>query len=110
MLMDFEHGLGNIIDPWQIKPDYKGFKLLKPEEKEETPVDAFADAFTRALNIVNDKQIESMELSEKMILEPDSVNIHDMTIAIAEANLSLSMTKAIFDGAIRAYKEIINTR
>ena len=39
-----------------------------------------------------------------MITDPESVDVHDVTIALAEANLSLSMTKAIIDRAIRAYR------
>jgi flagellar hook-basal body complex protein FliE len=63
-----------------------------------------------ALNNVNDLQHETMNLTEAMLTDPDSVDIHDVTVAIAEANLALSMTKAIMDRAIRAYQEIINTR
>jgi flagellar hook-basal body complex protein FliE len=51
-----------------------------------------------------------MDLTETMLTDPDSVDIHDVTVAIAEANLALSMTKAIMDRAIRAYQQVINTR
>jgi flagellar hook-basal body complex protein FliE len=63
-----------------------------------------------ALNNVNDMQHTTMDLTEAMLTDPDSVDIHDVTVAIAEANLALSMTKAIMDRAIRAYQGIINTR
>ena len=63
-----------------------------------------------ALNNVNDRQHRTMDLTEAMLTDPDSVDAHDVTVAIAEANLALSMTKAIMDRAIRAYQEIINTR
>ena len=45
-----------------------------------------------------------------MITDPDSVDVHDVTIALAEANLALSMTKAVVDRALAAYREIINVR
>jgi flagellar hook-basal body complex protein FliE len=45
-----------------------------------------------------------------MITDPDSVNVHDVTVALAEANLALSMTKAVVDRALAAYREIINVR
>jgi flagellar hook-basal body complex protein FliE len=51
-----------------------------------------------------------MDLTEAMITDPDSVDIHDVTVAMAEANLALSMTKAIMDRAIQAYKTVVNTR
>ncbi len=72
--------------------------------------ESFGKLLFGALNEVNSAQLKSMELTQKMITDPDSVNIHDVTIAIAKANLSLSMTKAIADRAIRAYREIINIR
>ncbi len=76
----------------------------------ENTVESFGNLFANALNNVNNEQMESMELSELMITDPDSVNVHDVTIAMAEANLSLSMTKSIVDGVIKAYTNIINTR
>ena len=59
---------------------------------------------------MNDSQLKSMDLTQQMVTNPDSVNVHDVTIALAEANLSLSMTKAIVDRALAAYREIINVR
>jgi flagellar hook-basal body complex protein FliE len=74
------------------------------------PASGFGKLFFDALNNVNDLQHTTMDLSESMLTDPDSVDIHDVTVAIAEANLALSMTKAIMDKAIRAYQEVINTR
>lgn len=75
-----------------------------------SPEAGFGKLFFDALNNVNDMQHTTMDLTEAMLTNPDSVDIHDLTVAIAEANLALSMTKAIMDRAIRAYQEIINTR
>ncbi len=76
----------------------------------ENTTESFGKLFANALNNVNNEQIESMQLSELMITDPNSVDVHDVTIAMAEANLSLSMTKSIVDGVIKAYTNIINTR
>ena len=75
-----------------------------------SPEAGFGKLFFEALNNVNDMQHTTMDLTEAMMTDPDSVDIHDVTVAIAEANLALSMTKAIMDRAIRAYQDIINTR
>jgi flagellar hook-basal body complex protein FliE len=72
--------------------------------------ESFGALLSRALGGVNADQLSAMELSQKLITDPDSVNVHDVTIALAQANLSLSMTKAVFDRAIQAYREIISTR
>ena len=77
---------------------------------EAGPERSFGDLLFSALGSVNDSQLKSMELSQQMITDPDSVNVHDVTIALAEANLALSMTKAIVDRALAAYREIINIR
>ncbi len=74
------------------------------------PESGFGKLFFDALNNVNSLQHTTMDLTEAMLTDPDSVDIHDVTVAIAEANLALSMTKAIMDRAIRAYQEVINTR
>ncbi len=74
------------------------------------PEKSFGDLLVGALGSVNDSQVRSMDLTQQMITNPDSVNVHDVTIALAEANLALSMTKAIVDRALTAYREIINVR
>ena len=74
------------------------------------PESSFGTLLMGALGSVNDSQIRSMDLTQQMVTNPDSVNVHDVTIALAEANLSLSMTKAIVDRALAAYREIINVR
>jgi len=74
------------------------------------PEGSFGNLLLGALGSVNDSQLKSMGLTQQMVTNPDSVNVHDVTIALAEANLSLSMTKAIVDRALAAYREIINVR
>ncbi len=68
---------------------------------------AFGDLLFGALSNVNASQLKGMELTQQMITDPDSVDVHDVTIALAEANLALSMTKAIVDRALTAYREIV---
>ncbi|HUI69204.1 MAG TPA: flagellar hook-basal body complex protein FliE [Spirochaetia bacterium] len=74
------------------------------------PERSFGELLLGALGSVNDSQVTSMDLTQRMIANPDSVNVHDVTIALAEANLALSMTKSIVDRALTAYREIINIR
>jgi flagellar hook-basal body complex protein FliE len=74
------------------------------------PESSFGNLLLSALGNVNDSQLKSIDLTQQMITSPDSVNVHDVTIALAEANLALSMTKSIVDRALTAYREIINVR
>ena len=71
---------------------------------------SFAQILAQALGGVNDLQLTGTELSRRMITDPESVEVHDVTIALAEANLALSMTKAIVDKALQAYRETISIR
>ena len=79
-----------------------------------TPAEAaegsFGGMFLQALGQVNQQQLRAQDLSQALISDPESVDIHEVTIALAEANLSLSMAKAVIDRAIRAYREIVNIR
>ncbi len=86
-------------------------KAAKNSDPKEVPADsAFADLVRKGLNSANQSQLDSQEIFVKMITEPDSVEAHDVTIAMAKANMSLQMTKSIVDGAVQAYKDIINMR
>jgi flagellar hook-basal body complex protein FliE len=71
---------------------------------------SFADVLKSAINKVNDLQVESEDLSQKMIYEPESVDIHTVMIAAQKAELALTFTKAVRDEAIRAYRELMNLR
>ena len=71
---------------------------------------SFDQLLMQALNGTNDLQLEAERLSQEMIINPDSVDTHDVTIALAQANLAVSLTKAVVDGALEAYTNIINMR
>ncbi len=71
---------------------------------------SFSSFLTGAINRVNSEQIKSEELIQKMVYEPESVDIHTVMIAAQKAEISLTFTKAIRDEAIRAFRDIINLR
>jgi len=70
----------------------------------------FENAMLKALDSVNSQQNESSTLTQQMITDPDSVDPHDVTIAMAKANLSLNITRVVMDRVVRGWKEIINSR
>jgi flagellar hook-basal body complex protein FliE len=97
-------------DPRHLSGSVLAGRASVAQDAQGDPESGFGQLFFDALNNVNNLQHTTMDLTETMLTDPDSVDIHDVTVAIAEANLSLSMTKAIMDRAIRAYQEVINTR
>jgi flagellar hook-basal body complex protein FliE len=70
----------------------------------------FGQVLMDALNGVNNLQQESTSISQQALIDPESVDAHDVTLAMSKANLSLSITKAVVDKALRAYQEITNLR
>jgi flagellar hook-basal body complex protein FliE len=87
-------------------PRLMKFPFEQPKEVE--PKSEFNQLVLNSLKQVNDLQNKPYSLTEKMIAEPDAVDVHDITIALAQAQMSLSITKEVFDRAIRAYREIVS--
>ncbi len=83
----------------------------KPEKRMNDDISSsFADALKSALNKVNNLQGESDELTNKMIYDPGSVDIHNVMIAAQKAEIALNFTKTVRDDAIRAFRELMNLR
>ncbi len=100
---------GDVVRMKRTDPRHLDESGAVPGERKEGG-SGFSYAFTQALNGVNDLQNQSTDLAEQMIINPDSVDPHDVTIAMAKANTSLQMTKTILDSALKAYREIISIR
>jgi flagellar hook-basal body complex protein FliE len=70
----------------------------------------FADVMLRAIDKVSGDQNRVSELSEAAITDPGSVDVHDLTIAEAEASMSLNIARTILNRLTQAWRDIINTR
>ena len=71
---------------------------------------SFGNLLLDSINSVNSMQQTSEALSVQAVIDPDSVDAHDVTIAAAKASMSLSITKNVVDRVIQAYREIQNVR
>jgi len=71
---------------------------------------SFADVLNKAVSKANDLEVNSQELTQKMIYSPGSVDIHTVMIAQQKAEIALTFTKAIRDEALSAYRELISLR
>lgn len=76
----------------------------------ENPTPTFKDAMLLAINGVNADQVASSNAIELMLTEPDAIDAHEVTIAMAKANMSLNITRTVLDRVVRAWKDLINTR
>jgi len=82
----------------------------KRSGKGEDFVSDFAHALKDAFSEVNGLQRKSDELTKALAVRPDTVDIHDVTIAAEKAKLALTLTKSIVDRITQAYRELINLR
>lgn len=71
---------------------------------------SFSDMFKSSIGKVNDLQVESDKMTQKMIYEPESVDIHNVMIAGQKASVALHFTKAVRDEAVKAYRELMQMR
>jgi len=100
---------GHVVN--MITSNPKHFSGLTPLGRESDDVSgSFADMLNSAVAKTNDLQVDAETLMQKMIYEPDSVDIHQVMIATQKAEVALGLTKAVRDGALNAYRELINLR
>lgn len=77
--------------------------------KKTTPFEAqqsFASFLKDSINSVNDAQVQSDALTEKMA-NGENVDLHSVMIASQKANISLSATLEIRNKVVEAYQEIM---
>lgn len=71
---------------------------------------SFEQTLLRALDEMNAQQMKASSLAEQMIVDPDSVDAHDITIAMSRANLSLRLAQTVIDRVTRAWTDITAAR
>jgi flagellar hook-basal body complex protein FliE len=75
-----------------------------------TRAGSFEVAMLQALDKVSGAQQQVSALEKEAIINPDSVDIHDITIAQAEASMSLNITRNILSRLVQGWRDLINTR
>ncbi len=117
--MDIQTISRGILEPSEVNGNEVLLKKSLPKHLTKdgsiTPFDQgdrnFADLLVfDSLKEVSDSQNKASDLMQLAAIDPSSVNSEDVTIAMAQAELSLGMTKAVVDRAIRAYQEILSFR
>lgn len=75
-----------------------------------TRAGTFEEAMLLALDEVSAADKFAGDLAQRAITEPDTVDIHDLTIAQAKAGMSLDITRNILSRLVQGWRDIINTR
>ncbi len=86
------------------------FGIQQAGAKDESAAEEFTSALKAALGETNNLQQGLSSITEAYLTDPESVDVPDVTIAMSKANMSLEITKAVVDGALKAYNIIINIR
>jgi flagellar hook-basal body complex protein FliE len=72
--------------------------------------ESFAEVLQKSFEKVNDQQVEADTLTQKIVFDPNSVDSHQVMIAAEKARISLTFTKTMIDGVIKAYRDLSNLR
>jgi len=70
----------------------------------------FERAMLQALDRVSAYQQFSADLHQEAIVNPGSVDVHDITIAQAQARISLDITRNVLNRVVQGWRDLINTR
>ena len=71
---------------------------------------SFEQTILKAFDSMNAKQTNMDKLGEQMIVDPESVDVHDITMGMAEASLSLKLAQTIIDRLVKTWNDITTTR
>ena len=80
--------------------------ITKGPEKDTSPKGSFVDILKDSIGKVNRLQVEADHASQELLLGKDK-NIHQVMIAIEEANLSLQLVMQVRNKIINAYEEMM---
>jgi flagellar hook-basal body complex protein FliE len=95
----------NVFDAFKIGPDFMAKNAGETDKK-----GTFENYLLDAMNYVNNAQQMSSIMAEKLVTDPDSVDIHDVTTAMAKASMTLSVAQAVIDRMLTAWNDITTTR
>ncbi|MDR2445724.1 MAG: flagellar hook-basal body complex protein FliE [Treponema sp.] len=102
------------IMPTGGNPFPSGQQIISLEEKigSEAAIRSgqFDDMMLRALDQVSADEQYSNALIQKAIVDPDSVDTHDITIAQAKASMSLNITRTVLSRLVQDWRDLINLR
>ena len=64
----------------------------------------------QALDKVSGAQLFASHLERESIINPDSIDVHEITIAQAKANMSLGIARNVLSRLVQGWRDLINTR
>ena len=71
---------------------------------------SFESYLVNAVSSMNSQQLDVSRVQEQLITDPDSVDIHDVTTAMAKAQMSLSLAQTVIDRLVTGWNELSTNR
>ena len=75
-----------------------------------TRAGTFEQSMLQALDKVSGAHKFASDLQQQAIINPDSVDIHDVTMAQAQSDMALGITRNILSRLVQGWRDLINTR
>ncbi|GHV51005.1 flagellar hook-basal body complex protein FliE [Spirochaetia bacterium] len=100
----------NLTNSKHLSPNSQSLKEKAAAAINTTGAGTFEDIMLQSLDKVSGDQQFASSLAERAITDPDSVDIHDLTISQAKASMSLNITRNILSRLVQGWKDIINVR
>jgi flagellar hook-basal body complex protein FliE len=85
-------------------------KTLGAEDAAGVGAGTFRQAMLQALDGVSASQQNASQLQQQAVIDPESVDVHDITIAQAEARMSLDIAASVMNRVVQGWRDLINTR
>ncbi|MBR1722482.1 MAG: flagellar hook-basal body complex protein FliE [Treponema sp.] len=93
-----------------------GLTSIVPGSQNSNSVDngkkigTFESYLVSAVSEMNNQQLDVGRVQEQLITDPDSVDIHDVTTAMAKAKMSLSLAQTVIDRLVSGWNELSTNR
>lgn len=91
-----------------------GVSVLRAENAAKNGIEgtrrSFEDYLVQAFQSMNRQQLDVSALQQQVITDPESVDLHDVTIAMSKARMSLNLAQSVIDRLVQGWSEITTTR
>ena len=102
------YGTGDVVSLTSLSQNKDSTALLHTTQKEGKL--SFQDYLLQGLETVSTQQNDVSKIQEQIITDPDSVDVHDVTIAMQKARMSLNLAQTVIDRLVTDWNEITTTR
>ena len=71
---------------------------------------SFKTYLLEAVENMNSQQLNVTALQEQIITDPDSVDIHDVTVSMAKAQMSLNLAQTVIERLVKGWNDLSQNR